>query len=83
VLQGPPYRLGRRDNCRGGECDNRREGSGLAIRVSEAQTFWLEFLRKLKRRSRAGVKLMVSDAGYQAVVARSFRATWQRCLVAL
>jgi transposase-like protein len=58
-------------------------GSGMAIGVSEAETFWLEFLRKLKRRGLAGVKLVISDAheGIKAAGARVFRATWQRCRV--
>jgi transposase-like protein len=32
--------------------DGRREGLGMAIGASEAETFWLDFLRKLKRRGR-------------------------------
>jgi transposase-like protein len=63
--------------------DGRREVLGLAIGASEAETFWVEFLRKLKRRGLAGVKLVISDAheGIKAAVARVFRATWQRCRV--
>ena len=55
----------------------------MAIGVSEAETFWVEFLRRLKRRGLAGVKLVISDAheGIKAAVARVFRATWQRCRV--
>jgi putative transposase len=61
--------------------DGRREVLGMAIGPSEAETFWVEFLRKLKRRGLAGVKLVISDAheGIKAAVARVFRATWQRC----
>ena len=57
--------------------------SGMAIGASEAETFWVDFLRKLKRRGLAGVKLVISDAheGIKAAVARVFRATWQRCRV--
>jgi putative transposase len=57
--------------------------SGMAIGVSEAETFWVDFLRKLKRRGLAGVKLVISDAheGIKAAVTRVFRATWQRCRV--
>jgi putative transposase len=56
---------------------------GLAIGPSEAETFWVEVLRRLKRRGLAGVKLVISDAheGIEAAVARVFRASWQRCRV--
>jgi transposase-like protein len=63
--------------------DGRREVLGMAIGASEAETFWVDFLRRLKRRGLAGVKLVISDAheGIKAAVARVFRATWQRCRV--
>ncbi|MDE1145267.1 MAG: IS256 family transposase [Azospirillaceae bacterium] len=63
--------------------NGRREILGMDIGTSEAETFWVEFLRKLKRRGLGGVKLVVSDAheGIKAAVARVFRATWQRCRV--
>jgi transposase-like protein len=63
--------------------DGRREVLGMDIGPSEAETFWTEFLRKLKRRGLAGVKLVISDAheGIKAAVAKVFRATWQRCRV--
>jgi putative transposase len=63
--------------------DGRREVLGMDIGSSEAETFWLEFLRKLKRRGLAGVKLVISDAheGIKAAVQRVFQATWQRCRV--
>src|SRR5919106_1574049 len=56
--------------------DGRREVLGMDIGASEAATLWLEFLRKLKRRGLAGVKLVISDAheGIKAAVARVFRA---------
>jgi putative transposase len=56
--------------------DGRREVLGMAIGPSEAETFWVEFPRKLKRRGLAGVKLVISDAheGIKAAVARVFRA---------
>jgi hypothetical protein len=65
--------------------DGRREVLGMAIGASEAEIFWVEFLRKLKRRGLAGVKLVISDAheGIKAAVARVFRASWQRCRVGL
>jgi len=63
--------------------DGRREVLGIHIGASEAETFWLEFLRTLKRRGLAGVKLVISDAheGIKAAVAKVFQATWQRCRV--
>jgi transposase-like protein len=63
--------------------DGRREVLGMDIGASEAETFWIEFLRKLKRRGLSGVKLVISDAheGIKAAVSKVFRATWQRCRV--
>jgi putative transposase len=63
--------------------DGRREVLGLAIGASEAETFWLDFLRKLARRGLRGVKLVVSDAheGLKAAIAKVLNATWQRCRV--
>jgi transposase-like protein len=55
----------------------------MDIGVSEAATFWIEFLRKLTRRGLRGVKLVISDAheGIKAAVSRVLSATWQRCRV--
>ena len=39
--------------------DGRREVLGMDIGPSEAETFWIEFLRKLKRRGLSGVKLVI------------------------
>src|SRR6201995_3841851 len=63
--------------------DGRREVLGLAIGGSGAETFWLDFLRKLARRGLRGVKLVVSDAheGLKAAAARVLNATHQRCRV--
>ena len=63
--------------------DGRREVLGLDIGPSEAETFWTEFLRKLRRRGLKGVKLVISDAheGLKAAIARVLSATWQRCRV--
>ncbi|MBY0429733.1 MAG: IS256 family transposase, partial [Rhodospirillales bacterium] len=63
--------------------DGRREVLGMDIGASEAETFWLEFLRKLKRRGLGGVKLVISDAheGIKAAVSKVFLASWQRCRV--
>jgi putative transposase len=63
--------------------DGRREVLGLAVGPSEAETFWVEFLRGLARRGLRGVKLVISDAheGLKAAVARVLHASWQRCRV--
>lgn len=65
--------------------DGRREVLGMDIGVSEAATFWIEFLRKLTRRGLRGVKLVISDAheGIKAAVSRVLSASWQRCRVGL
>lgn len=67
----------------GVNADGRREVLGMAVGSSEAEPFWLDFLRTLKRRGLAGVKLVVSDAheGLKAAVTKVLRATWQRCSV--
>jgi putative transposase len=67
----------------GVNADGRREVLGMAVGASEAEPFWLDFLRSLKRRGLAGVKLVVSDAhgGLKAAVTKLLRATWQRCRV--
>ena len=64
--------------------DGRREVLGMDIGVSEAATFWIEFLRKLTRRGLRGVKLVISDAheGIKAAVSRVLSGSvWQRCRV--
>jgi putative transposase len=63
--------------------DGRREVLGISIGVSEAETFWTEFLRSLARRGLRGVKLVISDAheGLKAAVAKVLHACWQRCRV--
>src|ERR1700728_85742 len=63
--------------------DGRREVLGMDIGPSEAETFWTDFLRKLRRRGLRGVKLVISDAheGIKAAVAKLMNATWQRCRV--
>jgi putative transposase len=69
----------------GVNADGRREVLGMAVGSSEAEPFWLDFLRVLKRRGLAGVKLVISDAheGLKAAVTKVLRATWQRCRVGL
>ena len=67
----------------GVNADGRREVLDMAVGSSEAEPFWLDFLRTLKRRGLAGVKLVISDAheGLKAAVTKVLRATWQRCRV--
>src|ERR1700739_3690134 len=67
----------------GGNSDRRREVLGMAIGPSEAETFCIEFLRKLARRGLRGVKLVISDAneGIKAAISKVLHATWQRCRV--
>ena len=63
--------------------DGRREVLGMTIGHSEAEPFWVEFLRSLARRGLRGVKLVVSDAheGLKAAINKVLSATWQRCRV--
>lgn len=63
--------------------DGRREVLGMDIGLSEAETFWTAFLRKLTHRGLRGVKLVISDdhKGIKAAVTKVFSATWQRCRV--
>jgi putative transposase len=63
--------------------DGVREIVGVAVSPSEAEPFWLKFLRDLTRRGLRGVKLVISDAhlGLKAAIAKVFHATWQRCRV--
>jgi len=42
--------------------DGRREVLGMTTGHSEAEPFWVEFLRSLARRGLRGVKLVISDA---------------------
>ena len=63
--------------------DGRREIIGMGLGPSEAETFWMGFLRGLKARGLEGTKLVISDAhsGLRAAIERVFDATWQRCRV--
>ena len=63
--------------------DGRREVLGMTTGNSEAEPFWMEFLRSLARRGLRGVKLVVSDAheGLKAAVGKVLGTTWQRCRV--
>jgi putative transposase len=55
--------------------DGRREILGIEIGDSEDEAFWREFLRSLKRRGLAGVRLVISDqhAGLVAAIRRCFQ----------
>jgi putative transposase len=64
--------------------DGRREVLGFDVGDSEDGAFWTAFLRGLKARGLAGVKLVISDAhtGLKAAIASVLLgATWQRCRV--
>jgi len=63
--------------------DGRREVLGMTIGHSEAEPFWIEFLRSLARRGLRGVKLVISDAheGLKTAITKVLGATWQRCRV--
>lgn len=67
----------------GVNADRWRVVLGMDIGPSEAETFWTEFLRKLRRRRLHGVRLVVSDAhkGLNAAVASVLQSTGQRCCV--
>ena len=60
-----------------------REVIGLDVGEVESGAFWVEFLRSLKKRGLAGVRLAVSDdhEGLKAAIARVLGCPWQRCTV--
>jgi putative transposase len=61
-----------------------REVLGVDIGDSEDETFWARFLRSLRRRGLAGVRLVISDAhaGLKAAIRKCFSgSSWQRCRV--
>jgi putative transposase len=55
----------------------------MEVGPSEAEPFWIKFLRSLTRRGLRGVKLVISDAheGLKAGAAKVLSSTWQRCRV--
>jgi putative transposase len=64
--------------------DGRREVLGFDVGDSENEIFWTGFLRGLKTRGLAGVKLVISDAhsGLKKAIGTVFQgASWQRCRV--
>jgi hypothetical protein len=63
--------------------DGQRDVPCIDIALSEAETFWTEFLRRLARRGLSNVKQVISDAheGIKASVLKALAATWKRCRV--
>jgi putative transposase len=64
--------------------DGNREVLGLAVGDSEDKTFWTSFLRSLRARGLAGVRLVISDAheGLRSSIERvMLGSAWQRCRV--
>jgi putative transposase len=64
--------------------DGRREVLGFQVGDSEDAVFWTEFLRSLRQRGLAGVKLVISDAhaGLRTAIGTVLHgAGWQRCRV--
>jgi transposase-like protein len=61
----------------------RREVIGLDIGETETETFWVAFLRSLRERGLAGVRLCISDqhTGLKNAIARILACPWQRCTV--
>ena len=60
-----------------------REVIGLDIGEVESGSFWVEFLRGLKKRGLQGVGLAISDQheGLKTAIARVLACPWQRCTV--
>ena len=61
-----------------------REVLGVDIGDSEDETFWTRFLRSLRTRGLAGVRLVISDAhaGLKTSIRKCFvGSSWQRCRV--
>jgi putative transposase len=60
-----------------------REVIGLDIGEVESGSFWVEFLRSLKKRGLSGVRLAISDQheGVKHAIARVLGCAWQRCTV--
>ena len=61
----------------------RREVLGLDVGETETEAFWVAFLRSLRERGLAGVRLAISDehTGLKNAIARILGAPWQRCTV--
>jgi len=68
----------------GVSADGNREVLGLAVGDSEDKAFWTAFLRSLRARGLAGVRLVISDAheGLRSSIEKvMLGAAWQRCRV--
>ena len=68
----------------GVRADGHREVLGLAVGDSEDGAFWTAFLRGLRARGLAGVRLVISDAHEglrHSIAAVLVGAAWQRCRV--
>lgn len=68
----------------GVRADGGREVLGLSVGDSEDGAFWTQFLRSLRARGLAGVRLVISDAheGLTAAIGAVMAgAAWQRCRV--
>ncbi len=61
----------------------RREVIGIDVGECETEAFWREFLRSLRARGLAGVRLCVSDGheGLKNAIAQVLGCAWQRCTV--
>ena len=61
----------------------RREVIGIDVGETETEAFWREFLRGLRARGLAGVRLCISDAhqGLKQAIAKVLGCPWQRCTV--
>jgi putative transposase len=60
-----------------------REVIGLDVGEVESEAFWVEFIRSLRARGLAGVRLAVSDQheGLKHAIERVLACPWQRCTV--
>jgi transposase-like protein len=56
---------------------------GLDLGEVESGSFWVEFLRSLKKRRVSVVRLAISDQheGLKHAIARVLACPWQRCTV--
>ena len=64
--------------------DGNREVLGLAVGDSEEASFWTAFLRDLRARGVAGVRMVISDShqGLRSAIDKvMLGAAWQRCRV--
>jgi hypothetical protein len=84
AVMGRPYGRRRvRTIAAGVNADGPREVLGMAVGSSQAEFFWLDCLRSLKRCGLAGVKRVVSadHEDLKAPVTKVLAATWRHCCV--